>query len=102
MTNGKNKEIVRIKNLEDVPISFNFEKESIKGDVDYANSLQVHPITGTIKPLGDIPIEIEFEPHVELSYNYNLLCSVKRKSRPISLNVKGIGYILHHGVFLQN
>jgi len=29
---GKNKEIVHLKNVEDIPISFNFEKSSITGD----------------------------------------------------------------------
>lgn len=28
---GKNKEIVGIKNLEDVPLTFTFDKESVKG-----------------------------------------------------------------------
>ena len=28
---GKNKEIISLKNLEDVPLAFNFDKESIKG-----------------------------------------------------------------------
>ena len=28
---GKNKEIVNLKNLEDVPLSFTFDRESIKG-----------------------------------------------------------------------
>ncbi len=48
-----------------------------------------------------MPVEIVFSPAVETSYNYNLNCIVKRKSRPVCINVKGIGYILHHGVFLS-
>lgn len=38
---------------------------------------------------------------MESEYNYNLSCNLKRKSRPISLNVKGIGYILNHSVFFS-
>lgn len=30
---GKNKEIVNIKNMEDVPLTFNFDKESVKGEL---------------------------------------------------------------------
>lgn len=97
---GKNKEIVHLKNLETVPMSFNFERESVKGELDYADSLSVSPMSGVIPPQSDIPLEIIFAPKVETSFNYNLLCSVKRKSRPVSLNVKGIGYILHHSVSL--
>ena len=39
LINGKNKETVKIKNLEEVPLSFHFDKESIKGDTEYADSL---------------------------------------------------------------
>ena len=40
-----------------------------------------------------------FKPRFELSYNYNLVCNVKRKMRPLVLNVKGVGYTIHHSVF---
>jgi len=36
---GKNKEIVHLKNLEDVPIQFSFDKQSIKGEPEYNDSL---------------------------------------------------------------
>ncbi|EGR28756.1 hypothetical protein IMG5_169530, partial [Ichthyophthirius multifiliis] len=98
---GKNNETVKIINIENVPMFFSFERDTIKGDPEYADSLQVSPIQGTINANSDINIEICFTPKVETSFNYNLLCNVKRKSRPISLNVKGIGYILHHSVSLQ-
>jgi hydrocephalus-inducing protein len=32
-------------------------------------------------------------------YNYNLLCNIKRKARPLVLNVKGEVYKIHHSVF---
>lgn len=40
-----------------------------------------------------------FQPKYELNYNYNLICNVKRKARPLVLNVKGEGYKIHHTVF---
>lgn len=33
-----------------------------------------------------------------MNYNYNLICNVKRKARPLVLNVKGEGYKIHHSV----
>jgi hydrocephalus-inducing protein len=33
-----------------------------------------------------------------MNYNYNLQCNVKRKARPLILNVKGEGYQIHHSV----
>jgi len=100
LVQGRNKETVILKNLEDVPIAFQFERESVRGDPDYADSLFVAPMSGIVRPLSDQPIEIQFAPRVEREYNYNLVCHVKRRSRPITLNVKGIGYVLHHSVFL--
>lgn len=98
---GKNKETVRLKNMDDVPIPFYFDKESLKGDTDYADCLIVNPVSGVVKGDSEIPIEITFIPKQEREFNYNLLCFIKRKTRPICLNVKGIGYILHHQVFYE-
>ena len=70
----------------------------MRGDPDYADSLIVLPMSGTVKAFGDFPIEILFAPKVEREYNYNLVCNVKRRDRPVTLNVKGIGYVLHHSV----
>ena len=38
---GKNKEIINLKNLEDVPLAFSFDKESIKGEMEWSNSLKI-------------------------------------------------------------
>ena len=38
---GKNKEVVGIKNMEEVPLTFNFDRESIRGELEYSNSLTV-------------------------------------------------------------
>jgi hydrocephalus-inducing protein len=99
---GKNKETIKLRNLEDVSIPFSFLKESVRGDVEYADSLIVHPMSGIINADSDVNIEVIFTPKVEKSFNYNLICNVKRKSIPVSLNVKGIGYILHHNVYYNH
>lgn len=46
---GKNKEIVHLKNLEEVPMSFTFDRESVKGLAEYAESIVVTPMSGIIK-----------------------------------------------------
>jgi len=45
-----------------------------------------------------MPVEITFKPKVEGHYNFNLVCNVKRKIKPIMINVKGVGFNLHHRV----
>lgn len=37
---------------------------------------------------------------MQKEFNYNLSCAVKRKSRAVCINVKGIGYVLSHSVYL--
>lgn len=62
---GKNKETVKLRNLEDVSIPFSFTKESIKGDIEYADSLIVNPMSGIINADSDVNVEITFVPKVE-------------------------------------
>jgi hydrocephalus-inducing protein len=96
---GKNRETVNIINQEQIPFSFNFSKESVKGSPEFGDSLRVNPMSGVVAPQSQLPIEILFFPKYELTYNYNLICNVKRKARPLVLNVKGEGYKIHHSVF---
>lgn len=96
---GKNREVVNIINQEHIPFSFNFAKESVKGSTDYGDSLRVNPMAGVVPAQSQIPVEVLFQPKFELTYNYNLTCNVKRKARPLVLNVKGEGYKIHHAVY---
>lgn len=55
-------------------------------------------MSGVVPAFSDLPIEIQFNPKFEINYNYNLQCNIKRKARPLVLNVKGEGYQIHHTV----
>jgi hydrocephalus-inducing protein len=97
---GKNREVVQLINQEHIPFSFNFSKESVKGSPDFGESLKVNPMSGVVPAGSQLPVEVIFQPKYEVSYNYNLICNVKRKARPLVLNVKGEGYKIHHSVFV--
>ena len=99
---GKNKEVIKLKNLDYLPYQFSFNKASIKGDNDYGDSLSIEPLSGLVSAESEIPVTITFKPKVEGQYNYNIVCNVAQKPRPLNLNVKGIGYMLHHTVQLNN
>jgi len=99
---GKNKEVIKLKNLEHIPFTFNFDRESVKGDPEYGDSLMVTPMSGVISPDSEIPIEVTFQPKFERFYNYNLMLNIKQKTRYVNLNVKGHGYNLHHSVALSS
>ena len=102
LINAKNSQVVKLTNLEHIPFQFSFDRDSIRGEHDYGNSLSVSPMTGVVNPNSEVPIEITFCPKIEDRFNYNLACNIKQKSRPINLNVKGIGYFLHQNVFLEH
>jgi hydrocephalus-inducing protein len=95
---GKASETVHIINQEQIPFAFNFTNASVKGSPDYGDSLKVSPMSGVVPAYGECAIEILFNPKFELTYNYNLQCNVKRKDRPLTLNIKGEGYQIHHSV----
>jgi hydrocephalus-inducing protein len=95
---GKNKESINLINQEHLPFNFHFVKESIKGNPDYGDSLQVSPTSGTVPPQSQVEIKVLFKPKYETSYNYNLICNVKKKARPLVLNIKGVGFTIHHSI----
>lgn len=69
---GKATETVRIINQEHIPFAFNFSNSSVKGSPDYGDSLKVIPMSGIIPAFSDLPVEIQFNPKYEFTYNYNL------------------------------
>ena len=99
---GRQKETIQIINEEHLPYKFSFDKESIKGNVQYGDSLFVTPITGTLQPKSSTKVEITFMPRVEKEFNYNLSLRIKQRLKPLTLNVKGVGYTIVHGVYLDN
>ncbi len=99
---GRNKEIIEIINEEHLPYKFNFDKDSIKGNSMYGDSLIVSPIAGTLQPKSSTKVEVTFMPRVEKEFNYNLILRVKQRLKPLTLNVKGVGYTISHGIFLDN
>jgi hydrocephalus-inducing protein len=72
LLSGKAKETVRIINQEHIPFAFNFINSSVKGSPDYGDSLKVSPMSGLVPAYSDLPVEIQFNPKFELTYNYNL------------------------------
>ena len=99
LVDTKNKETVQLRNFDVMPYGFSFLKTSIKGtQPSYYGSLEVAPLTGTVAPGASVPIKLNFGPKVETDYNYNLICNIKGKKEPLTLNIKGIGYKLHHSL----
>ncbi|KAK2958778.1 putative hydrocephalus-inducing like protein [Blattamonas nauphoetae] len=99
-----------IVNAEDIPFSFKFDLSSIheamlgyaetgsrssggKGSPkDSRSILSVQPSSGTIPARSQTPIKLTFFPRDEKDYNFNIPCTVDKKSTKLNLNVKGEGY----------
>lgn len=103
LVDARDKETVQLRNIDSMPYTFNFQKSSVKGtQPSFYGSLEVSPLTGTVAPGSSVPIKVSFGPKVETNYNYNLVCNIKGKKEPLTLNVKGTGYKLHHSVMYTN
>ena len=64
--------------------------------------MSFEPSSGTVPPLGDVPITVVFVADAEKPRNFNVVAAVRRKPSPLSLNVKGEGYALHETLQLES
>uniref|UniRef100_A0A8C3T1C3 HYDIN axonemal central pair apparatus protein n=1 Tax=Chelydra serpentina TaxID=8475 RepID=A0A8C3T1C3_CHESE len=85
---------VHMINNENETFSFAF-RDCSRYSEGYINYLTVQPMEGCIPPLSRLPVTILFTPTLEGEVNFNLICDVKRKTQPLSLNVKAIGYSMN-------
>ncbi|XP_037671838.1 hydrocephalus-inducing protein homolog isoform X3 [Choloepus didactylus] len=88
------RETVKLINKEEQGFSFAFQDNSRYSE-GFSNSLVVCPMEGWVPPLSRFPIDIFFTPKQEGNVNFNLICNVKKKVQPITLNVKAEGYAMN-------
>ncbi|XP_069510876.1 hydrocephalus-inducing protein homolog [Ambystoma mexicanum] len=87
------KETVYLINNEKRSFSYSVEANSCHSE-GRIHTLLVVPMEGVIPACSRIPITILFTPQKEGEANFNLLCDVKNKIHPLSLNVKADGYLM--------
>eukprot|EP00929_Paragymnodinium_shiwhaense_P012789 TRINITY_DN120685_c0_g1_i1.p1 TRINITY_DN120685_c0_g1~~TRINITY_DN120685_c0_g1_i1.p1 ORF type:complete len:3365 (+),score=726.60 TRINITY_DN120685_c0_g1_i1:1028-10096(+) len=97
---GQSTEKFHIVNKEHIPFSFAFERSSFDADGQLP-VLSVSPMSGVVGPGASFPVTVTFKPVDEKSYNFNVICNVKRRAQPIALNVKGEGYKIHTKLVLE-
>ncbi|XP_021264314.1 hydrocephalus-inducing protein homolog isoform X3 [Numida meleagris] len=78
-------------NSEKEAFSFAFRESSLFSE-GCSSSVKVEPMEGSIAPLSRFPITVVFVPTLEGEVVFNLKCDVKRKTEPLSLNIKAAGY----------
>jgi len=94
------RETVHIVNKEHIPFSFSFSRSSFETE-GQVPVLAVSPNSGVVGPGASCPVEVTFTPIEEKFYNFNVLCNVKRREKPIVLNVKGEGYKIHTKLVIE-
>ncbi|NXL46323.1 HYDIN protein, partial [Podilymbus podiceps] len=84
-------------NSEKEAFSFAFRESSLFSE-GCNTSVKIEPLEGSIAPLSRIPITVFFTPTLEGAVVFNLKCDVKRKTQPLSLNIKVTGYSMNVSV----
>ncbi|KAG2469946.1 HYDIN protein, partial [Polypterus senegalus] len=95
------RETVYLVNNEDVDFAFSFQENSRYSE-GFVESLDVNPMEGSVPLHSRIPVVISYKPTHEGRVNFNLLCNVKRKSQPLTLNVKAEAYSMNANVQYEN
>ncbi|XP_021488188.2 hydrocephalus-inducing protein homolog [Meriones unguiculatus] len=88
------RETVQIINKEEHGFNFAFQDNSRYSE-GFSNNLVVCPMEGWIPPLTRFPVDIFFTPKQEGDVNFNLICNIKKKAQPLTLNVKAEGYTMN-------
>ncbi|KAM4672094.1 hydrocephalus-inducing protein homolog [Amazona ochrocephala] len=88
-------------NSEKEAFSFAFRESSLFSEGCKA-SVKVEPLKGSIAPLSRLPITVFFIPAIEGEVVFNLKCDVKRKTQPLSLNIKATSYSMNVSVGCQD
>ncbi|XP_074007853.1 hydrocephalus-inducing protein homolog [Numenius arquata] len=88
---------IHIINSEKEAFSFAFRESSLFSEACNA-SMKIEPLEGSIAPLSRFPVTIFLTPTLEGEVVFNLKCDVKKKSQPLSLNIKATGYCMNVSV----
>ncbi|KAI9095517.1 hypothetical protein DFS34DRAFT_651319 [Phlyctochytrium arcticum] len=89
------REVVNLINNENVPFNFAIADTSVEMSPEGVPVIRYSPSAGMVPAHSQVPVEITFLPCLEKTFNYNLVCNVRKKPSPITINVKGEGYTMH-------
>ncbi|XP_029465095.1 hydrocephalus-inducing protein homolog [Rhinatrema bivittatum] len=85
--------VVYLINNEEQDFAFTFRENSCFSE-GFLSNLVVKPMNGDILPRSRIPITILFTPTMVGEVNFNLICDIKNRTQPLTLNVKADGYTM--------
>ncbi|XP_009881567.1 PREDICTED: hydrocephalus-inducing protein homolog [Charadrius vociferus] len=88
---------IYIINSEKEAFSFAFRESSLFSEGCNA-TMKIEPLEGSIAPLSRFPVTVFLTPTLEGEVVFNLKCDVKRKTQPLSLNIKATSYSMNVSV----
>ncbi|XP_067905917.1 hydrocephalus-inducing protein homolog [Heterodontus francisci] len=88
---------VNMINNEPSPFSFRFREDTLCSE-GYICKLVVDPMEGIVLPHSSMPIVFSCTAKAEGNVNCNIVCDVKTKTEPLTLNVKMHGYCMKAAV----
>ncbi|XP_014668502.1 PREDICTED: LOW QUALITY PROTEIN: hydrocephalus-inducing protein homolog [Priapulus caudatus] len=86
-------DVVQLLNEEDTPMLFSFVDAS-RYTPGFESHVDLAPMIGTIPPKEKLAVRLTFTPSVEGEVNFNLVCNVRMKMAPLTVNAKARGYAL--------
>ncbi|GMH35419.1 hypothetical protein BSKO_03287 [Bryopsis sp. KO-2023] len=95
---------VSLVNDEHLPFTFKLVKTTFEASDDVIRStgkrpiVEFNPSSGIVPPNSRLELIACFRPRLEESINYNVTCIVAKKPQPLTVNVKGEGYVIHSSV----
>ncbi|CAG9464033.1 unnamed protein product [Pedinophyceae sp. YPF-701] len=97
------RETVHIVNEEPIPFVYEFVRSSYELQSGRGESgvLLFDPPSATIPPRSRLPVVVSFDPAAEQTYNFNVVCNVRKKPMRLTLNVKGEGYRIHEQLMID-
>ena len=94
-------ESVYIINNEDEAFTYILEPDSCHS-AGFSAHINVEPMTGIIPPKSRAPIQLHFAPNSDKEVNFNIVCRIKRKLTPVTLNVKAEGYSMNSQLLCED
>jgi hydrocephalus-inducing protein len=98
---------VQLINDEDIAFNFALDKVSYGATADVVRasgrqpSVMLEPWRGTLAPKSKQCLSVSFTPHDEKAVNFSVVCNIKQKSDPLTLNIKGQGFLMLAKLCLQ-
>ncbi|KAI3385976.1 hypothetical protein SNEBB_004504 [Seison nebaliae] len=95
-------EEIKLVNMESRDIRFNLVEKSLMNEKGFVKDLKVTPTSGIVPRNSSLPFQLQFIPTYVGESNYNVRVKLDCARQPISLNIKGSGYVNEVHVEVMN